>query len=197
MVKFKQVGAWLEAHELLKNLPKALPKAVEQAIRQEAELLRSTIIKKIRSGPFAPLSPRTLAVYKFIGRKHGGKPLNGRGDLAGGVKVIPKGKSFFIGIPAGVKGKDGQEIVRIGLVHEEGRTIVMKYTPKMAAFLHAAFRAAGLPEPSKSSGAAKTGILVIQIPARPFMKPSFDEWSHGLHDRLEQRVIKLLEKASG
>lgn len=55
-------------------------------------------------------------------------------------------------------------------VHEFGsRPIAVKLTPKARAFLHAAFRRAGLDSPS-------TGIAIIKVPARPFLCPVLEKY---------------------
>jgi len=193
-IQIKKVGQWAQARSLFQRFPGEIKGALRTAVAQEAELLRTKIVQKISSGPFKPLSKTTLPVYSFMGKKHGGKPLIMHGDLLGGVKVVPKGQgpSLFIGIPAAARNRTGQSLVRLASVHEEGRTIVLKMTPKMAAFLHMAFQAAGLPPPGGPS--KNTGVIVIQIPARPFMEPAFADWERGHKQRIEQRVIGLLEK---
>lgn len=194
-VSVKKVGQWAEAHKIFRRFPAEMKKAMRVAAQQEAELLRTKIVQKISNGPFKPLSKMTLAVYEFEGKKHGGKPLIMHGDLLGGVKVVPQvsGDKFFVGIPAAARNRSGQPLVRLAVVHEEGRTIVIKMTDKMRAFLFAAFAAAGLTPPG---GPRKsTGIIVVQIPARPFMGPAFADWERGHQQRIESRIIAQLEKS--
>jgi hypothetical protein len=71
------------------------------------------------------------------------------------------------------KAGGGQSLANIAAIHEFGsRPIVLKLTPKVRRFLHAAFRAAGLDAPAGDR--PSTGIAVIKIPARPFLAPVFE-----------------------
>jgi hypothetical protein len=51
----------------------------------------------------------------------------------------------------------------------------MRLTPKARAFLHAAFRKAGLDAPD--TGRRSTGIAVVQVPPRPFIAPVFEGYA--------------------
>lgn len=196
-MRFIKYGQWGEARELLKGAPAALRDAMRTAARQEAELLRTKIVQKIGRGPFKPLSPYTLAVYKFLGKKHGGKPLIHNGDLLGGVRVAANQAGYYVGIPRAARNREGESLVRLADIHEKGRTIVLATTPKMLAFLHAAFRAAGLPPKPTAPNAKGTGIIVIRIPARPFIGPATEEWEKGHEQRFAGRLAKLTKGRYG
>jgi hypothetical protein len=70
--------------------------------------------------------------------------------------------------------------------------IVIRLTPKARAFLHAAFRHAGLDEPS--AGQPGIGIAIVQIPARPFLAPVFDKYAQPeqISRRFIERIAALL-----
>ncbi len=83
--------------------------------------------------------------------------------------------------------------MNVAAVHELGsRSIVMKLTPKARRFLHAAFRAAGLDRPAGDK--PSTGIAVIKVPARPFLRPVFEKYGQAEHvsRRFVGRVARLL-----
>jgi hypothetical protein len=72
------------------------------------------------------------------------------------------------------EGQGRASLVNVAAIHEFGsRPIVLKLTPKARRFLHAAFRAAGLDAPAGDR--PSTGIAVIKIPARPFLRPVFEK----------------------
>jgi phage gpG-like protein len=117
----------------------------------------------------------TIAIRRFRGFK-GTKPLIVRGDLRNSITVVKQGDGVFVGVLRSAKTAAGQSLVNVAAVHELGsRPIVLKLTPKVRRFLHAAFRAAGLDAPAGDR--PSTGIAVIKIPARPFLAPLFE--THG------------------
>src|SRR5262245_40949388 len=70
----------------------------------------------------------------------------------------------------------GKSLVDIAVLNEFGsRPIVVRLTPKARAFLHAAFRHAGLDGPGARQ--PRTCIAVIYVPARPFLAPAFDKYA--------------------
>jgi hypothetical protein len=108
----------------------------------------------------------------------GRKALIVRADLRNAIRVKTFGDGAFIGILKTARSKDGSRLANIGEVHEEGRTFVMRVTPKMLALLHKAFREGGLGEGGSGGmgGSVVAGsILIIKIPARPFVKPVFEK----------------------
>lgn len=191
-----KVGHWQEARQILRSSKQDLNEALRKATRQEAELLRTMMIDKLQAGPFQPLSPYTLAIYRFLGLRHGGKPLIMHGDLLGSIRVTGNQVAYYVGIPRSARNSEGESLVRIADIHERGRVIVLQTTHKMLAFLHAAFRAAGLP-PKPAGNAKGTGILIINIPARPFMGPATEQWEQGHEKRFAQRIAKLLNGKYG
>jgi hypothetical protein len=62
----------------------------------------------------------------------------------------------------------------------------MRLTPKARAFLHAAFRKAGLDSPG--AGRPSTGIAVVQVRARPFLSPVFERYAQP--DEVSQRFLE-------
>lgn len=176
-VSVTKVGDWPLARRLLRG-GRRVKDAIDRAVLQEAHFFRTKVIEGLREGApggraFAPLAPTTLAVRRFRGFK-GTKALLVRGDLRNSIAVVRQPGGVFVGVLRTARGQGGQPLVNVAAVHEFGsRPIVLKLTPKVRRFLHAAFRAAGLERPSDRPG---TGIAIIQVPARPFLRPVFEKW---------------------
>jgi len=194
MGRVSKVGNWQTARRILEAGPVQLRNAVNRAVLQEAQLYKKEIVQGITTGSpggesFAPLSETTLATRKFLGMG-GSKPLIARGDLRRSISVVqgPFG-SAFVGILRSAKGQEGQSLTNVAEVHEFGKTIVVRMTEKAKRFLAMVFRRAGLESGSKGKGAS---ILVVRIPARPFLKPVFEKLSKDAPERVTRRLARLL-----
>ena len=194
MLKVTRIGGWARVEELLATAPQRVQTAVDKALLQEGHFLRTKIVEGIREQapggrPFTPLSPATLAIRKFRGFG-GTKALIVRGDLRNSVTVTRDGDRILVGVLRTAKGRAGQPLVDVAELQEHGsRPIVMKLTPKARAFLHAAFRRAGLDAPG--AGHAPTGIAIVQIPPRPFLAPVFEKYAQP-----EQISRRFLERVA-
>jgi hypothetical protein len=206
-IDIKQIGEWKLAQKILKTGAQDLDKAIEQAVEQEAEFFVTKIKQYMRTGKFEALSANTLAVTgggggrdkggrfkKGAGGRHGGKPLFRSGDLRNAVTKVMMGGAAFIGVPRNAPKKGSTGLVNIADVHEHGRTIVMKMTPKMRRFLHARLpkRIGPRMRNGSFSSGQSTGILVIRIPPRPFIAPVFAEHGPGSQERFTKRLAKAL-----
>lgn len=69
-----------------------------------------------------------------------------------------------------------------------GPPVIIPITPKIRRFLFALLRKAGK-EPTGGSG---RGVIVVQVPARPFLRPVFDKFREGTSKRFLDRVAKEL-----
>jgi len=165
--------------------------AFDKALLQEAQFLRTKIVEGIREQApggqaFTPLAPTTLAIRQFRGF-HGTKALLVHGDLRNSITVTKDGDRVFVGVLRTARNRSGKSLVDIAALHEHGsRPIVLRLTPKARAFLHAAFRHAGLDGPG--SGQPSTGIAVIQVPARPFLAPVFEKCAQP--DQIARRFLE-------
>jgi hypothetical protein len=193
-----KTGAWGRLAKLLETAPKRLKEASDKALMQEAQYFRTKIVEGITSQApagqaFTPLAPTTLAIRRFRGFK-GSKALLVNSDLRNSITVTKEGGRVFVGVLRSAKARNGRSLVNIAQLHEEGsRPIVMQLTPKARAFLHAAFRAAGLPAIAR--GTPRTGITIIQVPPRPFLTPVFDRYGADeavVARRFLERVAKNL-----
>lgn len=189
-VRVTKIGDWSLARRILSGASRRIKDALDKAVLQEAQFFRTKIVEGLRSGmpggqALQPLAPTTLAIRRFRGFK-GGKPLVVHGDLRNSIAVVKEANGVFVGVLRTAKGKSGQPLANIAAVHEFGsRAIAVKLTPKTRRFLHAAFRSAGLDAPDGER--QMKGIAVIRIPARPFLRPVFDE--HGKPDAVAKRFL--------
>jgi hypothetical protein len=188
-------GKWKEILTTLGKAPKDLAEARRKVILMEANLFRNEILKGLREQApggkaFKPLTPETIALRKFFGFK-GTKALLKHGDLRNAIAVVELGGLIFVGVPRTAKGSNGESLIDVARLNEEGsKPIVIKMTPKMAALLHMAFRKAGIEK--KDSHRPTTGIIVVQIPARPFIGPVFEEF--GKPKDVEKRMAEHMKK---
>lgn len=174
MTGIKKTGPWAKAAALLAAAPRRMQAALDKALLQEGQFLRTKIVEGIREQapggqPFLPLAPTTLAIRQFRGFR-GTKALLVAGDLRNSITVTKDGDRVFVGVHRTARSRSGKSLVDIAALQEQGsRPIVVRLTPRARAFLHAAFRRAGLDRPRR--GHAGIGIAVQRIPPRPFMGP--------------------------
>jgi phage gpG-like protein len=199
MAEVRKVGAWSKVGRLLVSAPQRMRAAVDKALLQEAQFFRTKIVEGIREQApggqaFKPLAPTTLAIRKFRGFK-GSKALMVQGDLRNSITVVKEHEGVFVGVLRTAKGRSGQPLVNVAAVHEYGSPpIVVKLTPKARAFLHAAFRKAGLDRPGGQG--PSTGIAVIKVPARPFLEPVFQKYGAN-PDEVSRRFLERVAKNLG
>jgi phage gpG-like protein len=198
MIQVKKIGPWSRAGKLLASAPRRLQTAFDKALMQEAQFLRTKIVEGIREQApggraFAPLAPTTLAIRQFRGFR-GTKALIVQGDLRNSITVTKDGDRMFVGVLRTARSRAGKSLVDIAALHEHGsRPIVLRLTPRARAFLHAAFRHAGMDGPS--AGSPSTGIAVIQIPARPFLFPAFEKYAQPR--QISQRLLERIAASLG
>lgn len=198
MTSVRKTGDWAVARRLLAGGPLKLKAAVGTAFRQEAQLLRKEIVQGItRQAPggesIKPPSPLTLAARQLKGRG-GTKALMVSGDLRNGIAAIVKGDEAFVGVPRKARGKDGKSLVDVAQVQEFGAgPIIIPMTPAMRRFLFALLRVAG----ESGGGGSGKGVVVVQIPARPFLRPAFKVFQKGVQKRFLARVAGLMGLSAG
>ena len=194
MIEVKKIGPWTRVGQLLAAAPRRMQAAFDKALWQEAQFLRTKIVEGIREQApggraFTPLAPTTLAIRQFRGFR-GTKALIVQADLRNSITVVRDGDRVLVGVLRTARNRAGKSLVDIAALQEYGsRPTVVHLTPKARAFLHAAFRHAGLDGPS--AGQPGTGIAVIQIPARPFLAPVFDRYAQP-----EQVSRRFLERVA-
>lgn len=189
-VGLKMVGDWKEAKEVLAAAPGDLDQAMEAAVAALAEFLVGRIKKRIGENVPPPNSPFTVLMKKSS------KTLINKGDLRNGARAVRVGKHrYFVGIPAALQGGRGAQklgsLTKLAEVLEDGRTIVMRMTPKQRRFLFATLGKKASKIPTKGGS---TGILVIHIPPRPFIKPVFAEFQPQAGALYEKYLKKNLQR---
>src|SRR3990167_1910592 len=188
-----RTGDWARARQLLAAGPQRLRSAIGVAIRQEAQGLRNEIVQGLTSQapggePIKPPAPLTLAARQLEGFG-GTKALLVRGDLRNSITVIVEGDEAFIGVPRSARSSGGESLVDLAQLHEYGGPPrLIPITPKMRLFLFALLRQAGK-EPTGGSG---RGVIVVQVPARPFLRPAFEKFREGASRRFLERVAREL-----
>ena len=188
-----RTGDWARARRLLTAAPQRLQAAIGTAVRQEAHALRNEIVQGLTrqapgGEPLKPPSPLTIAARQLEGFG-GSKALIVRGDLRNSITVIVQGDEAFIGVSRSARSKDGASMVDLAKLHEfGGAPVIIPMTPKMRRFLFALLRQAGK-EPTGGSG---RGVIVVQVPARPFLRPAFDKFREGAGRRFLERVARDL-----
>lgn len=188
-----RTGDWARARQLLAAGPQRLRSAIGVAIRHEAQGLRNEIVQGLTSQapggePIKQPAPLTLAARQLEGFG-GSKALLVRGDLRNSITVIVEGDEAFIGVPRSARSSGGESLVDLAQLHEYGGPpVVIPITPKMRRFLFALLRQAGK-EPTGGSG---RGVVVVQVPARPFLRPAFEKFREGASRRFLERVAQQL-----
>lgn len=188
-----RTGDWALARRVLSAAPMRLQRAIGNAVRQEAHALRNDIVRGITSQapggePMKQPSPLTLAARQLKGFG-GTKALLVRGDLRNSVSVIVKGDEAFIGVLRSARSGGGESLANLAELHEfGGPPVVIPITPKMRRFLFALLRKAG----QETTGGDGRGVVVVQVPARPFLRPAFNKFRQGADRRFLERVAKEL-----
>lgn len=174
-------GDWKKALKLLNEAPERIYPATIKAMGQEAHKLRALIVAKFRN-----LQPPQSWMTMATGGK--GKPLVRTGALRKSVSVVDADDGFFIGIHR------TEGTYQLALIHESGATIVMDMSEKQRKYLHAVL---GQLAGKVGGGGGGTGVLAINIPARPFVGPVWQEQEGKVPKRVLQRIAKLLNNEYG
>lgn len=200
-VKITPEGDWEEAARILGHSALAIRVAMDRAMFQEAHFFRRKVIEGFRDQApgdqkFKELSETTLAIRRFQGFT-GTKALIRRGDLRNAISVIKlPGGGYSVGVNKNARGRNGESLENIAEIHEFGAgPIIIPVTDAMRKFLMAAFRQElpGFGSGGGSGGLAR-GIIIVRIPARPFIRPVRDKYFSGPEAaaRFQGRVAALL-----
>lgn len=188
-----RTGDWARARRLITGGAERLQDAVRVALRQEAQVLRNQIVQGLTSQapggePLRPPAPLTLAARELQGFG-GTKALVVRGDLRNSIAVIIDGEDVFIGIRRSARSSEGERLVNLAELHElGGPPTIIPITPKMRRFLFALLRQAG----QAPTGGSGRGVVVVQVPPRPFLRPAFQAYRVGAGRRFLDRVAHQL-----
>ncbi len=191
----KLIGDWALAKRVLTQAPDKIQRAYRKTLRREAHYLRAEMIRGItKQAPggarFPPLSEVTLAIRKLKGFA-GTKALIYRGDLRNAINVIIRKDDAFVGVPRKARAKGMRSLIDVARIHEYGAgPFVIPKTRKMLNFLFAALKNAGIKPAGKGD---KSGVIVISIPARPFIRPVFEKYAKERGKRFLQRLTKNIK----
>lgn len=197
-MKVSTFGDWFKVQKILSESGKKLETATKKAVLQEGQFFRNKIVEGFDTQApggdrWSALSTRTLVRRAYQGFK-GTKALIVRGDLRNSVAVVQQGGEVFVGVQRTKKNKDGKSLVNIAEIHEFGfGPWVIIMSAKMRRFLHAMFSVLGVP-PKPTTGS--TGMLVINIPARPFLRPIWAKYGSPpdqVANRFLSRLAHLLD----
>jgi hypothetical protein len=186
-----RTGDWDVARRLLAAGATRLRGAANTALRQEAHALRNGIVRGLtQQAPggqaIAPPAPLTLAKRQLIGRG-GTKSLIVSGELRNSIAVLIRGEEVFVGVSRAARSGDGGSLSDLAELNEfGGPPVVIPITPAMQRFLAVLFATAGRPR-APGSGA---GVVVVQVPARPFLRPAFEQFRVGASRRFLERVAR-------
>jgi len=195
----QRTGDWRKVRRMLAGAPARVKAATATALRQEAHLLRKEIVEGLTSQapggePIRPLSPLTIATRQLKGRK-GTKALIERGDLRNAIGVVIDSDTAFVGVPRKARSRDGKSLYDVAQAHEFGSAPrIVPLTPAMRGFLFAVLRKAGIEPHGDGTG---KGVIVVQVPARPFLRPAFEKFARGAQRRFLNRMAGLLGLTGG
>lgn len=184
-----RVGDWDLAARILRGGAARVRRAMDQAVLQEAQFLRAKIIEGLVSQKpggqtLRPLAESTLAARRFKGFR-GTKALINRGDLRNSIAVHREHFGAFVGVLRTARNRAGMPLANVAELNEWGsRPIVIQVTPKMRRFLAAIHRTSGGGAwtggawtgggAGGGGGVSGFGVIVTQIPPRPFIRPVVD-----------------------
>ena len=187
-----KVGERRRAAQLFKRAAGGMERSIDRALRAEAEGLRAEIVTGLTDQapggePIRPLAATTLAARRLEGFE-GDKALLRRADLRNAISVTVRGLAAFVGVPR--KTVHGKNLADIAKMNEFGfGPIVIAITEAMRRFLFALFRELGEGAGGGAGGSGSgDGVVVIHIPARPFLLPAFDKWRRGVRERFLRRI---------
>lgn len=193
MIEIKRTGQWGFAEQAYRGLGGKWGAARDAGVAKGAQWLAKKVREGLRSGApagakFAPHSPNTLIVRRFLGLPRT-KVLIQTAGMLNSIQAVKSSGGWFVGVKRGARGNGGAKLADIAAVHENGVTIVQEMTEKQRRFLHAVFGSAGA-----SGGAGRgDGKLVIRIPARPFFQPILDAYGDGpLTEVVRNEVLSRL-----
>ena len=158
IVKTGDWGLATRALNFLSNT-RMVSNILEGVILDGSMFIRAKLQKAVETGrsEWPPLSKMTLKMKGLS------KALQDKGDLVNAVKLWREGAQFNVGIQAGTKGSQGQDLETVARIHEFGA--VIKVTEQMRRW----FRAQAAE--GKGVSPLRDGTQVIIIPRRALFAP--------------------------
>lgn len=217
-LKVKSTGDWARAAELLRDLKRGTrlwEGVVESEARNAANLVRQNLNSrgKLAGGSWPTLKRLTWA------RKKSKRILFESGQMAKAIGARKDGSTWFVGVISTEKHKGASINLRdLAAVHEYGTTIVQEWTTKQRRAFFALLRkygqarrasrrktspGAAVPRERDRGGRFKAPrpvpkgkmVVVIRIPARPFIFPVLRKLYVESQDTVERRILKQIKSA--
>jgi len=173
------VGDWRERAASGRRVSSLMKVRIRSFLIREAEEMRRLVghafVSQGAPGKWPKLSPWTIAGRR-LNRFGGTKALIWSGEMRKSISTSwdEGSQSAFCGIMYQKKGMNGQSMVNIAKIHEYGsKRFAIRITPRMRKYL--AVLARYLPRGARMTKRDRkrhivTGIIVIKIPPRPFMR---------------------------
>lgn len=203
-MKMNLTGDWRQTGRTLAQARARMTRALDTATRAEAEDVRKQMLEGIRKQApageeFLPISRLTRALRRARGFR-GSKALIKTASMMNSITVSRAGRGrYFVGIKRSARGRRNEPLINIALIHEEGRTYVMRVTPRQRRFIMMALRQAGMLRKKREGSGGESGFsrgyVVVTIPARPFMSPVIRKVRSNpgaLRNRIGRRVAREL-----
>jgi hypothetical protein len=202
-----KTGDWDTVSRILVDLSAQTKQAARKAMLREAHFLRGKMVSGLREQApggktFHPLSGMTLASRRLKGFK-GTKALIVHGFLRNAIGVQEHGSAIFIGVSRTAREKTGDpksSIINVAEIQEFGAgPIIIPFTPKVRRYLGALLRELhgddDVDKPFLLVRSKHIRFLVVNIPARPFVRPVFDTYGQpaDVKKRLEENLAVLLK----
>ena len=186
-----KIGDWARAAESLGRAARGMNSSIDRALRAEAQGLRTEIISGLTDqapggSPIQALAPSTLAARRLAGFR-GTKALVRRADLRNAITVVARDMSAFVGVPR--KTVRGNDLVDVAKENEFGfGPIVIRITERMRRFLAVLLREMGGDRQAAKGAGGGSGVVIVNVPARPFLRPAFEKWRVGVRERFLRRI---------
>ncbi len=184
--QIKKFGDWAKTETVLHRMATEMERSIGTATRKNALMLERALKKGIQSS--APGGKKFKKLHPFtIAEKGSSKPLVDSGELMNAIthRMISKFDAM-VGLlrnapHAGARGT-AIGLINLGWLHEHG--YAMKVTPRMRAVM------------GKRGLRIGESTTVIKVPARPFVRPIYEDHAMQLafvaeYDNAVKKLFKL------
>lgn len=193
-MRVRLAGEWGRAQRILQGSVRKLRGGMEAAVREEAKRARDEVVRGVRKQApggkaLEKPSPLTLASRQLEGLR-GRNALQASGELLRALTSVARGLEAFVGIRSNARGKDGRPLADIAQAQEEGvGPIAIPMTEGMRRYL-GVLRSRANGASGGEGGGGGSGVIVVRIPARPFLRPAFEAAMQGARQRLRDRIAR-------
>lgn len=180
----------------LRKIPLILKNSIQRTMAKQALLLARSIRRGIRTQapagqPFLPLAESTILM------KGSSKALIDTGDLIASITsknlvLARRSIARFVGVHRTALGKkEGRNLANIAEIHEFGtKPYNIPVTRRMQRWWDAMVAKGVFQAPLDPR---QMWIKHPGIPARPFLRPPFEEWKKGIDERMQAGIQQELQ----